>query len=195
MSITKKKIVANTKKYIDTAKEYGFLTPELEAFLGSDLISAPASTMLKLHNAFEGGLVDHTLRVMKHAYLINKNNLLDGLKVSETSLFKIVLLHSIGKIKLYKPETSQWHRDNQGKMYNFNEDLVSMRVGERSAYYALSNGVELTEEEYAAITNFDKLDDSQSEWHNTTGGDLLKIAIKLAIMEEKFLAKGEKFGS
>ena len=32
--------------------------------------------MVKLHNAFEGGLVDHTLRVMKHAYLINENNLI-----------------------------------------------------------------------------------------------------------------------
>lgn len=189
MSLTEKQIVSNTKKYIETAQKYDILTPELEEFLGEDLIKAPASTMLKLHNAFEGGLIDHTLRVMKHAYLINKNNLTDGLKVSEASLFKIVLLHSIGKAKLYVPEKSQWHRDNQGKMYNFNEDLVSMRVGERSAYYAMSYGVELTEEEFAAISNFDKLDDAQSEWYNTTGGDLLKIAIRLAIMEEKFNTK------
>lgn len=184
----KEKIIANTKKYLETANKHGAMTDELQAFLGEEFIKAPASTLTKLHNAFEGGLIDHILRVMKHAYLINKNNLIDKLKVDESSLFKIVLLHSIGKAKLYVPETSDWHRNNQGKMYNFNEDLTSIKVGERSAYYALSNGVELSEEEYTSIVNFDKVDDSQSEWHNTTGGDILKIAIKLAIMEEKALA-------
>jgi|AntRauTorcE11897_2_1112592.scaffolds.fasta_scaffold04378_4 hypothetical protein len=189
MSLKKSKIVSNTKKYVETAKEYGFLTPELEDFLGSDFIEAPASTLVKLHNAFEGGLIDHTLRVMKHGYLINKNNLIDELKIDEVSLFKIILLHSIGKAKLYIPETSDWHRENQGKMYKFNEDLISMRVGERSGYYALSNGVELTEEEYASIINFDKSGDTQSEWYNTTAGDVLKMAVKLAIMEEKKIAE------
>jgi hypothetical protein len=74
-------------------------------------------------------------------------------------------------------------------MYKFNEDLISMRVGERSGYYALSNGVELTEEEYASIINFDKSGDTQSEWYNTTAGDVLKMAVKLAIMEEKKIAE------
>lgn len=188
MSLTQKQIVANTQKYLETAKKHNVLTPELEAFLGTEFIKAPASTTLKLHNAFEGGLIDHILRVTKHAYLINKNNLIEDLKLSEGSLFKIVLLHSIGKAKLYVYNESKWHRDNLGKMYDFNEDLISARVGERSAYYALSNGVTLTEEEYAAIVNFDKLDDAQSEWYNTTGGDLLKIAVRLAIMEEKQIA-------
>lgn len=193
MSLKKSKIVSNTKKYIEKAKEYGFLTPELEDFLGNDIIKAPASTLLKLHNAFEGGLIDHTLRVMKHGYLINKNNLIDELKIDEVSLFKVILLHSIGKAKMYVPETSDWHIKNQGKMYNFNEDLISMKVGERSAYYALSHGVELTEEEYASIINFDKVNDSQAEWHNTTAGDVLRIAVRLAIMEEKKLSeKGEE---
>ena len=189
MGLTQEQIVKNTKRYLDAAKEYNILTPELEQFLGTDFIKAPASTTLDLHNAFEGGLIDHILRVMKHAYLINKNNLVDGLKLPESSLFKIILLHSIGKAKLYIYNESKWHRDNLGKMYDFNQDLVSARVGERSAYYALNNGVELTEEEYAAIINFDKIGDAQSEWYNTVGGDLLKIAIRLAIMEEKFLNK------
>lgn len=56
------------------------MTPELETLLGGDFIKAPASTMLKLHNAFEGGLVDHILRVMKHAYNINEG-IVDALKV------------------------------------------------------------------------------------------------------------------
>jgi hypothetical protein len=189
MSLTKEKIVENTTKYIDTAKKNGFLTPELEELLGVDFISAPATTKLDSYNAFEGGLVDHILRVMKKAYNTNKYCVREEDKISLPSLIKVVYLHQIGKCKLFTPNKSKWHRDNQGKMYEFNNDLPSMKVGERSAYYALSCGIEFTEEEFAAIVNYDKVDDKQSEYYNSTLGDVLKIAGKLAVMEAKSLAK------
>jgi hypothetical protein len=47
-------------------------------------------------------------------------------------------------------------------MYEFIDNLTSMRVSERSAYYALANGIELSEEEFAAITFSDKTDDKQN---------------------------------
>ena len=185
MSLTKEQVIANTKRYLDTAKgeKYGFMTPELETLLGEDFIKAPASTALKLHNAFEGGLIAHVIRVMGHAYTIN-NGMIDTLKVPMKSLIKVVYLHSIGKSKLYLPQTNQWFIDKRGEMYEFNEDLTSMRVGERSALYALSSGVTLTDDEYVAIVNHDKSDDLASEWHNSVVGDILKCAIRLAIIEE-----------
>jgi hypothetical protein len=71
-------------------------------------------------------------------------------------------------------------------MYEFNEDLVSMRIGERSVHYAISNGVSFTEEEYQAILNHDKDDtDKQAKWHSDTLGVVLRQANELAIMEEK----------
>lgn len=188
MELTKEQIVKNTKKYLSTAKKYDFLTEELQNFLGEELIKAPASTMIKLHNAFEGGLIDHILRVMKKAYHLNEN-LLPEMQIPIESLVKVVYVYQLGKVKLYIPNKSQWHKENQGKMYEFNENLVSMRIGERSAYYALNFGVKLSDDEYAAIVNHDKIDDAQSEWHNNTLGDILKMASKLAIIEEKFLAK------
>ena len=63
-----------------------------------------------------------------------------------------------------------------------------MSVGERSVYYAVSSGVKLTDDEYIAIINHDKSDNLQSEWHNSIVGDILKCAIRLAIIEEKSLA-------
>ena len=45
MSLEKEKIVANTKKYFDTATKLGFMNSEFMDFLGPDFISAPASTM------------------------------------------------------------------------------------------------------------------------------------------------------
>jgi hypothetical protein len=180
MSLDQTKILANTKKYFETATKIGFMNDELMALLGEDFIKAPASSMADYHNAFEGGLIDHLLRVASYAVKIN-NTLPEDERVDQNSLLKVCLLHGIGKAKLYKPCTSEWHRKNQGKMYEFNDDLVSMRVGERSAYYILSHGISLTEEEFAAILFFDKVDDRMSDYHNSMVGELLKMGNVLAI--------------
>jgi HD superfamily phosphodiesterase len=184
MPLEQEKIVANAKKYFDTATKLGFMNEELMKFLGESFIKAPASTMTDLHNAFEGGLIDHLLRVASYAVKFN-NALPDDEKVDQTSLLKVSLLHQIGKANLYKPCESEWHRKNQGKMYEFNDEISSMRVGERSIYYAMSHGVTLTEEEYSAILNFDKTDDKMAEYHNSTIGDLLKTAALFAVKHEK----------
>ena len=184
MPLEQEKIVANTKKYFDTATKLGFMNEELMKFLGESFIKAPASTMADLHNAFEGGLIDHLLRVGSYAVKFN-NALPEEERVDQNSLLKICLLHQIGKANLYKPCDSEWHRKNQGKMYEFNHDLTSMRVGERSVYYAMSHGVSFTEEEYTAIINLDKNDDKMAEYHNSMLGDLLKTAAIFAIKHEK----------
>jgi hypothetical protein len=184
MSLNKEKIVSNTKKYFETATKLNFMNDEFMNFLGEAFIKAPAATMASLHNAFEGGLIDHLLNVTKYAVLIN-DSLPEDERVDKNSLVKVCLLHQIGKANLYKECTSEWHRKNQGKMYEFNEDLVPMRIGERSIYYALSHGVKLTEEEYSAILNFDKVDDKMAEYHNSMVGDLLKMGAILAIKHEK----------
>jgi hypothetical protein len=188
MSLNQETIVKNTKKYFETANKLGFMTEELMSFLGESFIKAPASSMTDFHNAFEGGLIDHSLRVAKYAVLINKSLPVEE-QVNEASLLKVCFLHQIGKANLYTPCTSEWHRKNQGKMYEFNETLVSMRVGERSVYYATNNGVKLTEEEFSAILFFDKTDDKMSEYHNSMLGELLKMGSTLAIKNEQKSAK------
>ncbi len=184
MPLEQEKIVANTKKYFDTATKLGFMNEELMKFLGESFIKAPASTMADLHNAFEGGLIDHLLRVGSYAVKFN-NALPEEERVDQNSLLKVCLLHQIGKANLYKPCESEWHRKNQGKMYEFNNDLVSMRVSERSLYYAMNNGVKFTEEEYSAIIMFDKTDDQMAQYHNSTLGELLKMSNVFAVKHDK----------
>jgi hypothetical protein len=178
------KILENTKKYFETATKIGFMNDELMKFLGQEFITAPASSMVDYHGAFEGGLIDHLLKVAKCAVNVN-NSLPENKRVNQDSLVKVCLLHQIGKTKLYKPCTSEWHRKNQGKMYEFNDNLVSMRVSERSLYYAMSHGIKFTEEEFSAIMFFDKTDDKMSEFHNSMLGELLKIGNTLAIKLSK----------
>ena len=185
MALTKDKLKKNAMTFFEKVEEYGVYTPELTEFLGAAIGDAPASTMTSLHNAFQGGLIDHILKVTKYAFNINEM-LPKNLKQDKTSIIKVAFIHQIGKVFLYNENPSQWHRDNQGKMYEFNEELVSMRVGERSAYYAMDKGVSLTEAEFQAIINYDKSEeDKQAKWHSEPLGVILKQANELAIMEEK----------
>jgi len=181
----KEKIVKNKEKFDKTNETYNILTKELLDYLGEDLYSSPASNMESMYNAFPGGLVDYILRVTK--YGINLNSILpDNQKVDKSSIIKVCFLHQLGKVRLYKFCESEWHRKNQGKMYEFNEDLVSMRISERSAYYTMKFGVDLTEEEYQSIVNYDKTDDDkQSKWYGSTLSTILRMANELAIIECK----------
>lgn len=181
----KDKILKNKQTFLEKNKLYGILNKELLDYLGEDLLTAPASTMTSLHNAFPGGLIDHVLKTTKYAIGINKL-LPESLSVDAQSIVKVCFLHQIGKTFLYKWCESEWHRTNQGKMYEFNEDITSMKIGERSVYYAMKYGVTLSEEEYQAIVNYDKPDDDkQSKWYGSTLSTILKQANELAIIEEK----------
>ena len=185
-----KKAIAKNKKILEmTNEKYQVFTPKLMEFLGESLFTAPASTMLSLHNACEGGLVDHLIKVAKYAAMFNEI-LPEPMRYTKESVLKVSFLCEIGKVFLYKPCTSEWHRKNQGKMYEFAENNVSMSVGERSLFYALSNDVILNEAECQAILNYTKNDDdNQVRWHSTPLAKLLKTAIEFAIMEEKHVTE------
>ena len=181
----KDKILKNKQTFLEKNELYGILNKELLDYLGEDLLTAPASTMTSLHNAFPGGLIDHVLKTTKYAIGINKL-LPESMSVETNSIVKVCFLHQIGKTFLYKWCESEWHRNNQGKMYEFNEDLTSMKIGERSVYYTMKYGISLSEEEYQAIVNYDKSDDDkQSKWYGSTLSTILKQANDLAIIEEK----------
>ncbi len=186
--ITEEIIEKNKKDYYNAIKAYNICPTQLiDELADKGLFESPASTMKSLHNAFVGGLVDHLLRVTNYAIKINET-LPSNLKQDKKSIVKVGLLHSIGKVGLYTQCKSEWHIKNLGKMYEFNEDLTSMTVGERSLYYILpySGGMDLKDFEYQAILNYEKdPSDKMSEWHTHPLGVILKMAVKLAIMDEK----------
>ncbi len=182
--LTTEQILKNTTKYFQTATKYEVMNDKFMTFLGEAFIKAPATTQKDQFNAFEGGLIDYILTVTKYAVIFN-DALPETERVSQASLIKVCLLHQIGKAHMFVPNTSEWHKNNLGKIYDFNQDLISMRVGERSLFYAMSNGIVLTEEEYAAIIMFDKSDDKMAEYHNTMLGDLLKTAVLFATKNKK----------
>lgn len=179
------RIEKNKSRFIESVNNNGkFITDELYEYLGEDLWSSPASTTLQLHNCFPGGLIDHILKVTGYAIKIN-DTLPEKLKVNKESIIKVCFLHQIGKIKLYLLNDVDWEI-KRGILYKFNEELVSMKVSERSLFYCNQYGVKLSDVEFQAIMNFEKTDeDRQSRWYGNMLGIILKQAIELAIYEEK----------
>ena len=191
VDLDKGRLEKNIKKFEEVNTQYSIFSSDLLDFLGQDFFLAPASPMRDMNNAFPGGLLDHTIKVAKYAVYLNKV-LPENLQLPVETVLKVSFLSEIGKTFLFKPCTSEWHIKNQGKYFEYNEDLVSMKVGERSAYYALSNGVKLTDDEYQAILNHDKSEeDKQVRWYTTKLGQILKQANDLAILEEKELLNGK----
>ena len=113
----KNQILRNKETFLEKNTLYGVLNKQLLEFLGEELMTAPASTMTSLHNAFPGGLIDHVLKTTKYAIGINKL-LPKNQQVDTQSIIKVCFLHQIGKTFLYKWCESEWHRTNQGKMYD-----------------------------------------------------------------------------
>lgn len=185
MSLSKEKIIKNAKKFNETGSKYGFINDTLLELLGQEFIIAPASTSTNLYGAFEGGLINHILTTTKYAISVNEM-LPEDKQVKAESLIKVCFLHQIGKSKMFVEQTSQWHRDNKGEMYIFNDDLLSMTVTERSVYYALSAGVSLTEDEVFAMYNYNE--DFSGRPMTTIGEKLaaiLRVANQLAVIEQK----------
>lgn len=183
--INEEKIKKNAEKFHNSAVKYGVMNDELLSLLGSDFISAPCSTSTHLYNAYDGGLIAHILQTTKQAVNIN-NSLPEDKQVNQNSLIRVALLHQIGKSRMFIEQDSQWHKDNRGEMYKFNEDLLSMKTGERSVYYALKSGIELTEDEVFAIYNQD-IDFGHRKL--TSLGEKLAAILKIANLTSIMIAK------
>jgi hypothetical protein len=175
----------NKAKFIETNQKYNIMTKELVDFLGDKLYTSPASTSLTMVGCYPGGLLNHTIKACKYAIKVNEI-LPDSMKQPIATIVKVVFLSQIGKVFMFKLNDKA---AIGGKMYDFNDDIVRLHVGERSAYYALKYGVTLSEEEYQGILSVNKEnDDKMAKYFSTTLTQIIKNGFELAIMEEKTLS-------
>lgn len=113
---------------------------------------APASSRVEYHNAFPGGLIDHSLRVLSNAL-----KLADVMKLntSRESIIISALFHDWGKVgdlteAYYVEQKSDWHR-NRGIVYDFNRDCVRMTTAQRGLFIFQHYGIKLSSDEYLSI--------------------------------------------
>ncbi len=120
---------------------------------------APASGMEHYHNAFPGGYVDHVIRVFKCAHKVYESWSDMGADMSGYTLEELsfaAINHDLGKIgdmdnPYYEPNQSEWHRKNQGKIYDYNANIVNMEVPHRGLWMLQNHGIHVSQNEYIAI--------------------------------------------
>ncbi len=121
--------------------------------VGSKMAACPASSNTKFIGAFPGGLVWHSIEVLKVMKELNK---LYSADISSDSLILTALFHDIGKIgnkthDYYEAQPSDWHV-KKGMVFVINEKLGPTPVSVRSLWW-LATGVPMSEDEIGAISS------------------------------------------
>ena len=164
----------------------------------SDFFTAPAST--RFHNAFEGGLLRHSLNVYKClvAYL-ERGRVKDMYKLeasAETAAI-VALLHDLCKVNIYRVSYRNSKNDKTGQWekvpYYEIHDTLPYGHGEKSVYM-ISGFMRLTREEAMAIRWH--MGFSGNEDKNTIGRALekypLAFALSVADMEASYFLEGSE---
>lgn len=162
MSLTPEEIEKNWQKMLSLLEKCGDRSEaslNMVNALGERLALCPASAKKDYHNAFPGGLVDHSLRVLGNAMRLTSAF---GWKVPKDSLIIACLFHDLGKVgdherDYYIPQTDQWRVDKLGEEYTYNKDIQYMTVPDRGIFLCQHFGLKLTQDEMLAI----KLNDGQ----------------------------------
>ena len=147
----------------------------------SDFYKAPAST--RFHGSFEGGLLEHSMKVyeiLKHKV---KNSVLD-LNVSDDTLIIIALLHDICKVNFYKVdyrnaknERGEWEK----VPYYTVDDTIPYGHGEKSVMM-ITEYMKLTVEEKYCIRWHMGFTEPK-EAYNTVGQAFKKFPLALILHE------------
>lgn len=164
----------------------------------SDFFTAPAST--RYHNAFEGGLLRHSLNVYDCLCGYMESPRVSqqyGLIASAETMAIIALLHDICKVNFYKVSMRNHKNETTGQWekvpyYEIN-DTLPYGHGEKSVYM-VSGFMRLSREEAMAIRwhmGFSGVEDN-----NTVGKALemypLAFALSVADMEASYFLEGSE---
>lgn len=167
--LTAEQLSDNYEKFINIIKTEisGERSDVLISFyesISERLVTAPASGNINHHNCFAGGYVDHVLNVVEAALKLFEVWKSSGATIDYTreELVFAAINHDLGKVgdldnDYYIPNPSEWHRKNQGKIYEHNKDLTYMRVADRSLFLLQQAGVGISKNEFLAIKLHDGL--------------------------------------
>lgn len=163
------------------------------------LAAAPASTKLDYVGAYPGGLVEHSINVLRIAKDLNK---VFAANIQSDSLIITSLFHDIGKVgdeknDFYIEQPSDWHRNKLGMMYDFNEEVGRIPVSQRSLWWLNNSGCPLSAEEISAISSLHHVGQMWSSelYESPMLSVILQTAVRVACMKgkgkESILADGK----
>lgn len=163
----------------------------------------PASGVDHYHSAYPGGYVEHVCRVIR-ASLDTMNLWVKYGSPLNCTIEEIVFTavnHDLGKYgtdeqPYYIPNPSEWHKKNQGKIYDYNVELAKMPVPDRSILLLTTNGITLTENEYIGIKTHDGMYDDANKYYLMGGfhwAQKLKSALPYIVHQADLLSARVEF--
>lgn len=193
MSLTPEQIEENWNKMLSLLGKLGDRSePALKMAnaLGERLALCPASSKRDFHNAFPGGLVDHSLRVLSNAIKLSGAF---GWKLPKESLIIGALFHDLGKVgdhekDRYVHQTDAWRVEKLGEEYTYNKELNFMSVPHRGVFLCQHFGLKLTHDEMLAIL----LNDGQYAEENKAYGLKEPMLADVVHMSDLIATKQEK---
>lgn len=158
IDLTPELIEQNYNKFVSFAMKTGdHRIDALKMFFAhfeERLALCPASSRTEYHNCFPGGLVEHSLRVLK-----NCNRLAqvykDSITIPQESLIFACLFHDIGKLgttehERYIPQTNDFYV-KKGNLYEYNPKMPFMTTPHLGLYILQDFGIKVSVEEYKSI--------------------------------------------
>lgn len=168
-NLTAEQIVDNYNKLFELIKQHiseprASQLTKLYTEYGDDLALIPGSSNINYHNCFEGGYVEHVLRVVDCSLKLYDVWASCGANVTSFTKEELVfsaINHDLGKIGFpgqpyYKPNSNDWSK-KQGNIYEINTDIDFMKVPDRSLYILQSAGIKISTNEFLAIKLHDGL--------------------------------------
>jgi hypothetical protein len=165
-----------------------------EGPVGTEYFTAPASHREDYHNAFPGGLAEHSLRVIRNLRALVKAWDVKEYANDVARLNFVGLFHDLGKVgdgvePYYLATADDWQR-KRGTFYNFNPKCVFMPSGERGLFILQKHGITLNSDEYLALRLADGQYDETNARYSMKEPDLallLHMADRFACSQEKLL--------
>jgi len=157
--------------------------------VGTVFCTAPASSRTEFHSCYPGGLLRHSLNVVKYL-----NRLVKGFcpgKYTEETLVMVGLFHDLGKTvdddgnSIYVVNPSDWHREKLGALYEIPKHIRHMAICDRSLFILQKYGITLSEEEYLAIRLSEGQNVRENEGYRYRETDLAVLLATANTMAER----------
>lgn len=153
------------------------------------LAECPASASTDLHNCVVGGLVDHSLRVLRNARRVVKFSpqICQGLDPKAVTL--ACLLHDIGKLGTTTEErfvlNVDSYKQRRGWLYQYNPVCPVMPIPFASLALLMEHGILLPAEVIRAFAEIESIQKSGHLYELSPLAFVLQTAKITAVMEEK----------
>lgn len=157
--LSEEQIITNWEKFssllLQTGDERAEAIQTMLDHLGDRLATTPASSRVEYHNCFPGGLIEHSLRVLKNCTRLIKVSPTIYKDIPEESVVFAALLHDLGKVgdldnDRYLPQTNNYYRE-KGNLYEMNHEMEYSTVAHAGVFILQHFGIKTTWGEWQAI--------------------------------------------